>query len=90
MRLADSRVFKRIALTTTQETSEGFVVKPAPEPLKGKRGVAYTVLRPSGKVMIDDKIYDAYTRGEYIEKGDAIEVLDDETSSLRVRKVAST
>ncbi len=90
VRLADSRVFKRIALTTTQETSEGFVVKPAPEPLKGKRGVAYTVLRPSGKVMIDDKIYDAYTRGEYIEKGDAIEVLDDETSSLRVRKVAST
>lgn len=86
-RLADSRVFKRIALTTSQETSEGFVVKPAPESLKGKRGIAYTVLRPAGKVMIDDKIYDAYTRGEYIEKGGTVEVLDDETTSLRVRKV---
>lgn len=87
VKLADTRVFKRIALTTTQETTQGFVVKPAPEPLKGKRGVAYTVLRPAGKVMIDEKIYDAYTRGEYIEKGDTIEVLDDETSSLRVKKV---
>ncbi|MCX7637919.1 MAG: nodulation protein NfeD [Cyclobacteriaceae bacterium] len=87
VKLADTRVFKRIALTTTQETTQGFVVKPAPEPLKGKRGVAYTVLRPAGKVMIDEKIYDAYTRGEYIEKGDAIEVLDDETTSLRVKKV---
>ncbi len=87
-RLANSRLFKRIALTTTQDVTDGYVVKPAPESLKGKKGVAYTVLRPSGKVMIDNKIYDAYTRGEYIEKGDPVEVLDEETTSLRVRKIS--
>ncbi len=86
-RLANSRIFSRIALTKTQDTAEGYVVKPAPVSLKGKQGVAYTVLRPAGKVMIDDKIYDAFTRGEYIEKGDRIEVLDDETTSLLVKKV---
>jgi membrane-bound serine protease (ClpP class) len=71
----------------TQDPSEGYVVKPATESLKGKKGTAYTVLRPGGKVMIDGQLYDAYTRGEYLEKGDSIEVLDDETTSLRVKKV---
>lgn len=85
-RLSNTRIFKRIALVQTQETSEGYVVKPAAESMKGKRGTAYTVLRPAGKVMIDGQLYDAYTRGEYLEKGDTIEVLDDETTSLRVKK----
>ena len=47
--------------------------------------MAYTVLRPSGKVMIDEKIYDAFTRGDYIEKGTAIEVLSSEGTTLKVR-----
>jgi membrane-bound serine protease (ClpP class) len=85
-RLSNTRIFKRIALVQTQETSEGYVVKPAAESMKGKRGTAYTVLRPAGKVIIDGQLYDAYTRGEYLEKGDTIEVLDDETTSLRVKK----
>jgi membrane-bound serine protease (ClpP class) len=87
-RLANSRFFNRIALTATQESTQGYIVKPTAEPLTGKRGVAFTVLRPAGKVLIDDKIYDAYTRGEFIEKGEAIEVLDEETTSLRVKKVS--
>jgi membrane-bound serine protease (ClpP class) len=86
-RLSHTRFFKRIALVETQDPSEGYVVKPATESLKGKKGTAYTVLRPGGKVMIDGQLYDAYTRGEYLEKGDSIEVLDDETTSLRVKKV---
>jgi membrane-bound serine protease (ClpP class) len=87
-RLANSRFFNRIALTATQESTQGYMVKPTTEPLTGKRGVAFTVLRPAGKVLIDNKIYDAYTRGEFIEKGEAIEVLDEETTSLRVKKVS--
>lgn len=87
-RLSDSRFFKRIALVQTQERSEGYIIKPAAESMKGKRGTAYTVLRPVGKVIIDAHIYDAYTRGEFIDKGEPIEVLDDETSSLKVRKIS--
>jgi membrane-bound serine protease (ClpP class) len=87
-RLSNTRIFKRIALVQTQGISEGYVVKPATESMKGKKGTAYTVLRPGGKVMIDGQLYDAYTRGEYLEKGDPIEVLDDETTSLRVKKVS--
>lgn len=85
-RLSDSTFFKRIALTDTQEREQGYTVSPSKESQKGKTGTAYTVLRPGGKVMIDGQLYDAYTRGEFIEKGDAIVVLDDETTSLRVKK----
>jgi membrane-bound serine protease (ClpP class) len=51
----------------------------------GKRGVAYTVLRPSGKIMIDNVLYDAYTRGEYIEKDTTVVVVSDEGTSLQVK-----
>jgi membrane-bound serine protease (ClpP class) len=85
-RLSGTKFYKRIALTDTQEREQGFTVGAAKESLKGRKGTAYTVLRPGGKVMIDGQLYDAYTRGEYIEKSDPIEVLDDETTSLRVRK----
>jgi membrane-bound serine protease (ClpP class) len=54
--------------------------------MKGKVGKAYTVLRPSGKVMIDDRIYDAYTRGDYIDKDADIIVVSDEGTSLQVRR----
>jgi membrane-bound serine protease (ClpP class) len=57
--------------------------------MKGKTGVAHTVLRPSGKVIIDGKMYDAYTRGEYIEKGETVEVVDHETTSLKVKQVTA-
>ncbi|MBX2947315.1 MAG: nodulation protein NfeD [Cyclobacteriaceae bacterium] len=86
-RLSSSKFFKRVALTDTQEREKGFTVSPSVTSLKGKQGIAHTVLRPGGKVMIDGHLYDAFTRGEFIEKGDTIEVLDDETTSLRVKKI---
>ncbi len=86
-KLADTRFYKRIALTTTQESNEGYTANFVREPMKGKRGVAHTVLRPSGKVIIDGNLYDAFTLGEYVEKGAVIEAIDDETTSLKVRAV---
>ena len=55
--------------------------------MAGKTGIAYTVLRPSGKVLIDDVVYDAYTRGDYINKNDKVKVINDEGTSLKVRKI---
>lgn len=86
-RFSNSKFFKRIALTDTQEREQGFTVSASATSLKGKQGIAHTVLRPGGKVMIDGQLYDAFTRGDFLEKGDIVEVLDDETTSLRVKKV---
>jgi membrane-bound serine protease (ClpP class) len=85
-KLSNTKAFQRIALTDSQNRSEGFTVNFQSETMKGKRGVAHTVLRPSGKIMIDSQIYDAFTRGEYIERGDAIEVIGTEGVTLKVRK----
>ncbi len=83
-KLTDSKFFKRVALTDTQEGYTSSFIK---EDLKGKRGRAYTVLRPGGKIMVDGQLYDAFTRGEYIEKGQEVEVIEEETTSLRVKLV---
>ncbi|HEY9008760.1 NfeD family protein [Ohtaekwangia sp.] len=88
-RLANTRFYKRVALTDTQDRSQGYTSGFASESLKGRTGIAHTVLRPSGKVMIDNELHDAYTRGEYIEKGEAIEVVDSETTSLRVKRISA-
>jgi membrane-bound serine protease (ClpP class) len=88
-KLAGTRFYSRVALTDTQESSKGYTSNVLlNQSLKGKSGVAQTVLRPSGKVIIDGKLYDAYTRGDFIEKGQPIEVISDEGSALKVKIVA--
>lgn len=86
-RLSQSRFFKRISLTDVQAQADGYTSNFNSNELIGKAGTAYTVLRPSGKVMIEDQLYDAFSRGEFIEKGDAIKVTEIEGSTLKVRKV---
>ena len=88
IRVTNSKVFQRVALVDTQGKEQGFTSSVyGKEDLVGKRGISYTILRPSGKVMIDEQVYDAYTRGNYIAEKEAIEVISDEGTSLKVKKV---
>ncbi len=86
-RLSNTRFFKRIALMDTQESSEGYSATFHPVKLTGKTGIAHTILRPSGKVMIEEQLYDAFTQGEYVEKGTTIVVLEDIGVSLKVKSI---
>ncbi|HAA10476.1 MAG TPA: serine protease [Cytophagales bacterium] len=85
VRFTNSRLFDRVALQDTQNSSEGYTSTANPKSFVGQRGTAYTVLRPSGKIMIDDTMYDAYTQGGYIEKDSEVEVIDDSGTSLKVK-----
>lgn len=67
-RFSQSDFFKRISLTDTQSQAEGYTSNFNTGDLVGKTGTAHTVLRPSGKIMIEDQLYDAFSRGDYIEK----------------------
>jgi membrane-bound serine protease (ClpP class) len=87
-RLTHTQAFKNIALNDTQEKTQGYTSNLFPSDIVGKHGEAYTVLRPSGKVMLAGNVYDAYTRGEFIDKGETIEVIAAEGTSLRVKKSA--
>ena len=86
-KLTETKAFRRIALTDTQKTSHGYSVNVNAKELIGKTGIAHTVLRPSGKVLIDDQVYDAFTRGDYVQKGDPIEVIASEGITLKVKVV---
>ncbi|MGC3947269.1 MAG: NfeD family protein [Chryseolinea sp.] len=85
--LVNTRFFKRVALTTTQQSSAGYTSNVLPETLAGEHGIAFTVLRPAGKIKIGDQIYDAFTRGEYVEAGQPIEVISKSGSGLLVRRL---
>jgi membrane-bound serine protease (ClpP class) len=84
-RLTKTKAFSRIALYDTQESSQGYTVNANASMMIGKKGTAYTILRPSGKIMIDGQIYDAFTRGEFIEKNEMVEVVSTEGVTLKVR-----
>jgi membrane-bound serine protease (ClpP class) len=86
-RLTKTKAFQRITLSDTQETKDGYSVNTFNANLLGKRGTSYTILRPSGKVMIEEQIYDAFTRGDFVEKGDTIEVIGTEGVTLKVKKI---
>ncbi len=78
----------KIALYSTQETNEGFVgIDLKQKTLIGKTGVVVTMLRLSGKIEIDDEVYDAMSLKSFINKGDKVKVIRDEAGQLYVRKV---
>lgn len=86
-KLLESKAFQRIALNDAQNSAEGYTVNANAQSMLNKKGVAHTVLRPSGKILLDGEVLDAFTRGEFIEKGEAVEVIGTEGVTLRVRKI---
>ena len=87
VKLTESNYFKKISLQEVQDKNEGFTSKNYDNNLIGRKGKSYTVLRPSGKVIIENKLYDASTSGEYIEKNKSIVVSKNEGTSLKVKEL---
>lgn len=82
-----ARAFAGLALGANQDLDKGYVgVDSAQKTLIGKTGTAQTVLRPSGKVMVEGKIYDAKSEYGLIEKGSEVKVLRYETGQVYVTR----
>ncbi|HEY5570628.1 MAG TPA: NfeD family protein, partial [Bacteroidales bacterium] len=80
-------IFRFLALTKTQEISEGYLsVNQKEFSLIGKEGVAKTMLRPSGKVIVDSISYDAISIVGYIDKGTPVKVIRYESGQIYVQK----
>jgi len=87
-KLLTSNAFGNLSLKSEQLVEEGFIgVETEQKSLIGESGVAHTVLRPSGKVMVHDKLYDAKAEYGLIEKGESIKVIRYETGQVYVVKV---
>ena len=84
-RIGKKGVFRKVALQADQE---GYYSVPMePDALVGKTGVAATVLRPSGKVIVDGEYYDAVSDKGFIDKGDEVVVRRYGSFQLYVVKV---
>lgn len=77
-------------LATELGTDIGYTgVKMEAMPDIGARGTAYTVLRPSGRVRIGDRLVDAQTDGGFIEQGTAVQVIQILGNAVVVEAVAA-
>ena len=79
--------FKHLTLAGTLDRDAGYVASNYANDLLGKIGKVHSRLRPSGRIVIDGVIYDAYSRGEFLDEGENIVVISTEGTSLRVKKI---
>jgi len=81
-RIGEKGMFRKIALTADLTTSES--VDQGVRNLVGKTGKAMTVLRPSGKVIIDNEVYDAVSNQGFIDRGTTVTVVKFENMQIYV------
>ena len=82
----DNPRLKTVMLMAEQRSSEGYVSFDDLSGLTGVTGTARTMLRPSGKVDINGKLYDAICETSYINAGEQVKVIRFETGQLYVIK----
>lgn len=80
-RIGRKGVLSRMALTADLTAS---VSTPVLTDMVGRTGVAETVLRPSGKVLIDGRLYDGVSESGFIERGTAVRVTRFENAQIYV------
>lgn len=83
--LGRSMVFGKVILRASQGQAEGYVATDDRQTYLGRVGMALTAMRPSGTILIEGVRLDAVTEGDFIQKGDAVEVVKVEGPRLVVR-----
>jgi membrane-bound serine protease (ClpP class) len=80
--------FKRLTLSESQTVESGYTVQTREEVSRyiGKKGVAVTTLRPSGKAEFGEEVLSVETDGEFVEKGSEVEVIEVSANRILVRK----
>ncbi|MGL4806779.1 MAG: NfeD family protein, partial [Bacteroidales bacterium] len=87
-RIGHKGLFRKLALTATQETDKGYISSDLS--LKkhlGETGIAFTDLRPSGKITINGVHYDAIAIYGFVEKGKPVIVRRQESAQLYVEEI---
>ena len=80
-------VLKHLVLEGEQDTEDGYIAVPSASSLPGigQEGIAYTSLRPSGKVLIHGILLDAQAENFFIEKDEEVVVCRREGGRVVVR-----
>ena len=85
---SEHRILNRLALQSTQQSEEGYTIASKEYvSMEGLEGLAFSDLRPSGKVEIKGDFYEAQALSGYIKKGDRVKIVRYEVGALQVVKV---
>ena len=77
----------RLVLNDSISTEDGYVASESRVELVGKKLKAYTDLRPAGVAILENEKLDVVTDGDFIEKGNKIEVIRVEGMRIVVKKI---
>jgi membrane-bound serine protease (ClpP class) len=85
--LTRSDYYKKFIPVEGQSSAEGYSVSRGYGNLIGQIGQCVTILRPSGRVEINGKVYQAISAGEFVEVGETVLVSGTEENQIIVKKV---
>ena len=77
----------RLVLNDSISTEDGYVASESRLELLGQKLIAYTDLRPAGVAVLENEKLDVVTDGDFIEKGNKIEVIRVEGMRIVVKKI---
>ena len=83
-KIGNRGIFQEMALHTDLEKAKSTIDLSS---LIGKEGIAYTVLRPSGKIQIGQDTFDGISESGFIEKGELVKVIRSENAQIYVVKI---
>ncbi len=75
-----------LMLATALAGEQGYVSHAEDEDFAGQTGLALTPLRPSGRIEVGGKRFEARTEGEFVAKGDAVTILRRDAAGYLVRR----
>ncbi len=82
-----SSFWKHISLGESQTKESGYVANYDKKELMGKTGKTISQLRPAGIIQIKGKRLDVVTEGDFIDKGELVEVIETSGNRIVVRKL---
>lgn len=82
------RLMQKSPLANREDLSQGYQTQnDLAEALVGQEGVSSSMLKPSGKVLVDGMVYDAVSTGEYLDAGIRVRVLYVSQNRLTVEAI---
>lgn len=81
------KFFRKIVLTDSTSTEEGYVSNKSRSDLLGLEGVTLTALRPAGTVVVGDERVDVVSEGGFIQKDKKVKIVKAEGSRIVVREI---
>ena len=83
-----SHLYGKLVLTAEEKQGEGFeIAETALTDLIGSRGTAATKLRPAGKAAFGAEPVNVVSRGEFIDRGEPVEVVEVDGNRVVVKKI---